>query len=320
MLRRSSLDSGKSEKQAFSIYKLTEGNSALIGAPVVGFMDESICAFRLMRTPAFSGSAVSVASHDAISKSPKKASTGLTMKSREKLAVSSKTAKVPRPPNAFILYRQHHHPKIKEAYPDFQNNDICKLMEPQNRSRVRLTNLAIMLGKQWKAEPDEVRTHYKALADEQKKKHAEQHPDYQYAPRRPCERKRRASSRQYPKHSKAAAAAGIAAAGKSSSSAIQAESPTSISSTATFSNSSNVSTPGMQNGINMDHDLSNLNVFLGPNDLQDEHFNFDTVSFDAMVQQLRNSQNPDILLQPLNPADEAGLESFEFSDFIADCF
>ena len=177
-----------------------------------------------------------------------------------------------------------------------------------------------MLGKQWKAEPDEVRAHYKALADEQKKKHAEQHPDYQYAPRRPCERKRRASSRQYPKHSKAAAAAGIAAAGKSSSSAIQAESPTSISSTATFSNSSNVSTPGMQNGINMDHDLSNLNVFLGPNDLQDEHFNFDTVSFDAMVQQLRNSQNPDILLQPLNPADQAGLESFEFSDFIADCF
>ena len=70
----------------------------------------------------------------------------------------------------------------------------------------------------------------------------------------------------------------------------------------------------------MDHDLSNLNVFLGPNDLQDEQFNFDTVSFDAMVQQLRNSQNPDILLQPLNPADEAGLESFEFSDFIADCF
>ena len=176
-----------------------------------------------------------------------------------------------------------------------------------------------MLGKQWKAEPDEVRAHYKALADEQKKKHAEQHPDYQYAPRRPCERKRRASSRQYPKHSKAAAAAGVAAAGKGSSSAFQAESPTSISSTATFSNSS-ASTPGMQNGINMDHDLSSLNVFLGPNDLQDEQFNFDTVSFDAMVQQLRNSQNPDILLQPLNPTEQAGLESFEFSDFIADCF
>lgn len=79
-----------------------------------------------MRTPAFSGSAVSVASHDSMPKAPKKASVGPTINQRVKSSAPSKTAKIPRPPNAFILYRQHHHPKIKAAYPDFQNNDICK--------------------------------------------------------------------------------------------------------------------------------------------------------------------------------------------------
>jgi len=38
-----------------------------------------------------------------------------------------KFAKIPRPPNAFILYRQEHHPIIKAANPEFHNNDICKL-------------------------------------------------------------------------------------------------------------------------------------------------------------------------------------------------
>lgn len=187
-----------------------------------------------------------------------------------------------------------------------------------------------MLGKQWKAESDNVRAHYKALADEQKQKHAEEHPDYQYAPRRPCERKRRASSRQYAKHSKAAAEAGVAAASAKSYSQDQsfnqghshsqmiAESPTSMTSAVTLSS---VSTPGMQAGdSNMGRDLSGLNVYLGPNDLQDERFNFDTVSFDAIVQQLRNGQNQEFMFQPLEPAEQAAVDSFEFSDYITDCF
>lgn len=180
--------------------------------------------------------------------------------------------------------------------------------------RNKLTEIAIMLGKQWKSEPDEVRAHYKSLADEQKKKHAEEFPDYQYTPRRPCERKRRASSRQYAKHSKAAAVAGMAAGGRgTNTNHFQPESPKSMSSAF-----SSASTPGTQPG-GMDHDLANLNVFLGPNDLQDEQFNFDTVSFDAMVQQLRTGQNQD-LLKPLDPAEQAAVDSFELSDYITDCF
>lgn len=74
-----------------------------------------------------------------------------------------------------------------------------------------------MLGKQWKSELDEVRAHYKVLADEQKQKHVEEYPDYQYMPRRLCERKRRVLSWQYARHSKAAAAAGVEAANASKS-------------------------------------------------------------------------------------------------------
>lgn len=39
---------------------------------------------------------------------------------------AAKVAKVPRPPNSFILYRQHHHPIIKAQNPDYHNNRICE--------------------------------------------------------------------------------------------------------------------------------------------------------------------------------------------------
>lgn len=35
-------------------------------------------------------------------------------------------SKVPRPPNAWILYRQHNHAAVKAAHPGIVNNDICK--------------------------------------------------------------------------------------------------------------------------------------------------------------------------------------------------
>jgi len=37
-----------------------------------------------------------------------------------------KKSKVPRPPNAWILYRQHNHAAVKSAHPGIMNNDICK--------------------------------------------------------------------------------------------------------------------------------------------------------------------------------------------------
>jgi HMG (high mobility group) box len=53
-----------------------------------------------------------------------------------------------------------------------------------------------MLGKQWKSESEHVKAHFKALADEIKEKHARDYPDYQYAPRKPHEKKRRAPARR----------------------------------------------------------------------------------------------------------------------------
>jgi len=85
-----------------------------------------------MHTPAFSGSATSVASHEVISKAPapKKGPVGPSMNTNKESSMPSKGAKIPRAPNALILYVQYHHPKISEDYPDFQINDICKLRNP----------------------------------------------------------------------------------------------------------------------------------------------------------------------------------------------
>ncbi|RMZ78557.1 hypothetical protein DV737_g3840, partial [Chaetothyriales sp. CBS 132003] len=90
-----------------------------------------------------------------------------------------KKAKVPRPPNSFILYRQEYHPKLKAQNPGLHNNDI-----------------SVILGKQWAYEPESVKEKYKARANAIKKQHAVENPGYQYAPRRPYEKKRRMTARK----------------------------------------------------------------------------------------------------------------------------
>lgn len=60
-------------------------------------------------------------------------------------------------------------------------------------SNAKLTNTlpAKILGAQWRRESAQKKGEYKALAEQLKRKHAHDHPDYQYAPRKPSERKRR---------------------------------------------------------------------------------------------------------------------------------
>ena len=50
----------------------------------------------------------------------------ITPGARNPKVKSAKKVKVARPPNAFILYRQHHHPLLKNQNPDLHNNQICK--------------------------------------------------------------------------------------------------------------------------------------------------------------------------------------------------
>ncbi|OAG05303.1 uncharacterized protein CC84DRAFT_1094566 [Paraphaeosphaeria sporulosa] len=75
--------------------------------------------------------------------------------------------KIPRPRNAFILYRQHHQHAIAAANPGLPNPDISKI-----------------IGEQWKAESDAVKKVWQDLAQEEKDRHHEQYPDYRYQPRR----------------------------------------------------------------------------------------------------------------------------------------
>ncbi|KAL8942414.1 MAG: hypothetical protein Q9216_001678 [Gyalolechia sp. 2 TL-2023] len=88
--------------------------------------------------------------------------------------IINKKDKVARPPNAFILYRQFHHNKIVAQHPKLHNNQI-----------------SIILGKQWQNEKTEVKALFKDMAEDIKRKHLSAHPDYQYQPRKPAEKKRR---------------------------------------------------------------------------------------------------------------------------------
>lgn len=313
-----------------------------------------------MRTPAFSGSAISVASHNTDSREQSQAAAETT-KQHEKPAAHGKTAKIPRPPNAFILYRQHHQPEIKATYPDFCNNDICTSTHPQQTNR--LTPPAILLGKQWRDETDAVKAHYKAQAEELKRKHARDHPDYQYSPRRPSEKKRRASSRQYPKHAKML--------GQNESQS-QSQSPPS-----TAGVGSNASTPVLQQlpgGFNVpsqnvvsghgqspnqnqvgeisagrEGEGNAMNVVLGADGVVSASdqgtgtttgLGFDADAFSAIMQQVNNGigvggsgananatvgDGRYLMYQGLGhagpgAAEQAAADSFEFSDFITDFY
>ncbi|KAF2005317.1 hypothetical protein P154DRAFT_357684 [Amniculicola lignicola CBS 123094] len=75
--------------------------------------------------------------------------------------------KIPRPRNAFILYRQHHQHAIVARNPGLANPEISKI-----------------IGEQWKAEPDDQKKIWQDLAQEEKLRHHEQYPDYRYQPRR----------------------------------------------------------------------------------------------------------------------------------------
>ncbi|KAF9633821.1 hypothetical protein BFW01_g4715 [Lasiodiplodia theobromae] len=75
--------------------------------------------------------------------------------------------KIPRPRNAFILYRQHHQAAIVAQHPGLANPEISKI-----------------IGEQWKAQPESVRSEWKALAEEEKIRHQQQYPEYRYQPRR----------------------------------------------------------------------------------------------------------------------------------------
>ncbi|KAK2768460.1 hypothetical protein FQN54_000315 [Arachnomyces sp. PD_36] len=75
--------------------------------------------------------------------------------------------KIPRPRNAFILYRQHYQASVVAQNPGLANPEISKI-----------------IGEQWRALPNEIKQEWKDLAEEEKARHQQQYPDYRYQPRR----------------------------------------------------------------------------------------------------------------------------------------
>ncbi|CAG8537412.1 2472_t:CDS:2, partial [Funneliformis caledonium] len=74
---------------------------------------------------------------------------------------------IPRPPNSFILYRQHHHPLILNKHPGINNSEISRIIADHWRN----------LSNQEKGE-------WKKKAEEAKERHMKAWPDYKYQPRR----------------------------------------------------------------------------------------------------------------------------------------
>ncbi|KAI0865266.1 hypothetical protein F4860DRAFT_500489 [Xylaria cubensis] len=86
---------------------------------------------------------------------------------RELICLCAKAPKVPRPRNAFILYRQAWQGHFAAQHPGLANPEISKL-----------------IGEKWREQPESVKNEWKQLAEEEKIRHQRQYPGYRYQPRR----------------------------------------------------------------------------------------------------------------------------------------
>ncbi|KAK9363830.1 hypothetical protein V1504DRAFT_430557 [Lipomyces starkeyi] len=87
------------------------------------------------------------------------------------ICLCPQVARVPRPRNAFILYRQHHHAVVVAEHPGKTNPEISKI-----------------IGEQWRQLSPDEKAVWQKLGDEEKKSHLERFPDYRYQPRRNTKR------------------------------------------------------------------------------------------------------------------------------------
>jgi hypothetical protein len=111
-------------------------------------------------------------------------------------AGASKTEKVSRPPNAFIIYRKDYHEIVKAANPGIHNTEICESRPFSLYWLLANISSAKIIGLQWQNETPEVKALYKDLADKVKQEHSEKHPDYQYQPRKSSDKKRRMTKKK----------------------------------------------------------------------------------------------------------------------------
>jgi hypothetical protein len=148
------------------------------------------------------------------------------------------------------------------------------------------------------------------MAEEFKKKHAEEYPDYQYTPRKPSEKKRRATSRQSPKSKRSMPL--------ESPPSIQAPSPSAFNPSMypeMLSNDTMID--GYPNPLAT---FDNMNIVLDSGGLADEYTGYDMNTFDALLHQTPNDYGRETLFQQLGITDQSIGDSIEFSDYAANCF
>lgn len=81
--------------------------------------------------------------------------------------------RIPRPRNAFILFRQKHHQELLEEGGKIRTNpEVSK-----------------ELGRRWRNLPPEEKAYWVKQAEEEKKRHAEKYPNYKYTPKRNSKKK-----------------------------------------------------------------------------------------------------------------------------------
>ncbi|KAF8852684.1 hypothetical protein BDZ45DRAFT_694896 [Acephala macrosclerotiorum] len=90
---------------------------------------------------------------------------------KDQVCLCQPDPKIPRPRNAFILYRQHYQAQVVAQHPGLANPEISKI-----------------IGEQWREQAPEIKNDWKRLAEiykqEEKQRHSRQYPGYRYQPRR----------------------------------------------------------------------------------------------------------------------------------------
>lgn len=93
-------------------------DSERLNAPISSFLDLTINAIRLRECPR-QMMPLDVSSHNFFTEVARYADDN-------GVAIPPETPHIPRPPNSFILYRQHHHHAITAANPATPNTEICE--------------------------------------------------------------------------------------------------------------------------------------------------------------------------------------------------
>ncbi|CCF59315.1 hypothetical protein KAFR_0G02830 [Kazachstania africana CBS 2517] len=82
---------------------------------------------------------------------------------------------IPRPRNAFILFRQHLHPSL---FPKDK-----ELLTTQGSFKTN-SDVSREIGQRWRQLSDEEKKYWQALAQKEKEEHRKKYPDYKYTPRK----------------------------------------------------------------------------------------------------------------------------------------